>query len=126
MLIQKIQISIAFIILGAFLVNSGASVNLRGLDSIGRLPEINVTAPRYEYQDEAWLGMIEGVVVEAQRPLNTRSKDAIEEKSAFVYYGDSVYMLVTFTLLLVTLSVLYMSYGRYLAAKEVKNGRTKH
>jgi hypothetical protein len=34
-------------------------------DSIGRMPEIVVTAPRYEYEDVAWSGLMETIVVTA-------------------------------------------------------------
>jgi len=37
------------------------------LDSIGLMPEIVVTAPRHEYQDEAWGGLMPEVMVTAPR-----------------------------------------------------------
>jgi hypothetical protein len=84
------------------------------------MPEITVTAPRYEYQDEAWLGMVEGVVVEAQRPFGNRKEHPSTQMSTVIDYGYSVYFLFSFTLVLVVSSVLYMSLGSYFVGKEVK------
>jgi hypothetical protein len=36
-------------------------------DSIGELPEITITAPRYEHEDEAWSGLLPEVMVIGQR-----------------------------------------------------------
>jgi len=38
------------------------------LNSVGSMPEVIISAPRYEYEDEAWSGMVEEVVVTAQQP----------------------------------------------------------
>ncbi|MGB7055060.1 MAG: hypothetical protein WBE28_07050 [bacterium] len=141
MFVQKIQISLVLIILAATLHGSEASMDLLELDSVGRIPEITVTAPRYEYQDEAWLGMVEGVVVEAQGPSNGRNETAAGDKSTAIVggsmssknvestsirYGDSVYLLVSLTLTLATLSILYLSLGTYRATTEAKHDGTKH
>jgi len=40
------------------------------IDGIGDMPEVLVTAPRYEYEDAAWSGLMDEVVVAAQRPAN--------------------------------------------------------
>jgi hypothetical protein len=141
MLIQKRQMSIALIILGAVLLNSGTSANLRELDSIGRLPEIDVTAQRYEYQDEAWLGMVEGVVVEAQRPAIDRSGTTalVEQngigsgkvspagvKSTSMHLGGSVYLSILIAVTFVMLSTIYISLRAYLATEEIDHDRTEH
>ena len=141
MLIQKMQISIVLIILGATLLNSGASTSLQESDSIGRMPEITVTAPRYEYQNEAWLGMVEGVVVEARRPSSSINGIVLKDgsngmvsgnmsskgvKSMSMHFGDPMYLVISSFFMLVALSIVYMYFRAYLAAKEVKHDRTKH
>jgi len=141
MFIQKIQILTAIIIAGATMHSSGAPAHLHELDSVGRMPEIIVTAPRYEYQDEAWLGMVEEVVVEAPRPLNSgNGTDTIDESSRMVSgkisskdikftsmnFRTPICRLISLTLALVTLSIVYMSLRAYLAAKEVEHDGTKH
>jgi hypothetical protein len=123
--------------LGAVLLSSGASANLQELDSVGRMPEIDVIAPRYEYQDEAWLGMVEGVVVEAQRPASNRSETAsIEEsngnvspagvKSTSMHFGYPVYLLILAMATFVMLSIIYISLRAHLATEEIKYDSTKH
>ncbi|KPJ71948.1 hypothetical protein AMJ52_07980 [candidate division TA06 bacterium DG_78] len=141
MFMQKIQISIMLIILAATLKVSKASVDLPELDSIGRMPEITVMAPRYEYQDEAWLGMVEEVVVEARRFSNSKNGTISEGASPgminasfsskdmecnwmFFKYPTQLLMLLTFTF--VILSIVYLSFYVYLAAKEVHHDRTEH
>lgn len=141
MLVQKMQISIAIIILGVILVSSGASANLKELDSIGRMPETDVTAQRYEYQDEAWLGMIEGVVVEASRLASDRDGTArIDESNGMISgnlspagvkpssfnFGYRVSLLILVTVALAMLSIIYISLHAYLATEETKYDRTKH
>lgn len=141
MFIQKIQILIAIIIVGATMHSSGASMYRQELDSVGRMPEIIVTAPRYEYQDEAWLGMVEEVVVEARRPSNSRKETVTKDesngmvsgsllskdiKSTSIHVRDPMYLLLSLTLTLVTLSIVYMSLRAYLVAKEAKHDGTKH
>jgi hypothetical protein len=105
------------------------------------MPEIIVTAPRYEFQDEAWLGMVEEIVVEARRLSSSRNEKIAEDEpngmvsrnvpskdieSTSIHFRESVYLLVSLTLTLATLSIVYMSLRAYLAAKEVKHDRTKH
>jgi len=141
MFVQKIQILTAIVITGATMHSSGAPAHLRELNSVGRMPEIIVTAPRYEYQDEAWLGMVEEVVVEAPRPLNSgNGTDTIDEssrmvsgkisskdiKSTSINFRTPICLLISLTLTLVTLSIVYMSLRAYLAAKEVEHDGTKH
>lgn len=141
MFVQKIQILTAIVITGATMHSAGAPARLHELDSVGKMPEIIVTAPRYEYQDEAWLGMIEEVVVEAPRPLNSgNGTDTIDESSRMVSGKISsrdikstpintrtpICLLMSLTLTLVTLSIVYMSLRAYLAAKEVEHDGTKH
>jgi len=138
MLVHKIQMSIMLIILATTLKVSKSSVDLPELDSVGMMPEITVTAPRYEYQDEAWLGMVEEVVVEARRLSSSKngtiSEDAIqgvinpifsskdmEYNWMFFTFPTQLLMLLTF--LLVTLSIAYLSFYVYLAAKEVHHDR---
>jgi hypothetical protein len=79
MFTKKMQLLLVFIILGTTTYISGSS--MQQLDSVGMMPEISVTAPRYEYQDEAWLGMVEGVVVEAQRVSSSRNRTISEGAS---------------------------------------------
>lgn len=133
MFLRKTQMSFAIIILAATTHISDAS--MQQLDSIGSMPEITVTASRYEYQDDAWLGMVEGVVVEAQRPSSSINTANAGDKSRATVSGsmsskdmeypsmgfrDSVGLLVSLTLTLATLSILYISLGAYFAAREVK------
>lgn len=141
MLIQKKHISIALVIVGVILMSSGESTNLQELDSIGRLPEISVTAPRYEYQDEAWLGMVEGVMVEARRPSNSingiAQKDGSDGivsgnlsqpdvESTSLHLGKPLYLLLLVTVTFVILSIIYTSLRVYLVPGETKHDRTKH
>ncbi len=51
------------------IVGSGAlmSAGLVEDSSIGHVPEVVITAPRYEYEDVAWSGLVETVVVTAPR-----------------------------------------------------------
>ena len=141
MFVQKIQISIMLIILAATLKVSKASVDLPELDSIGRMPEITVTAPRYEYQDEAWLGMVEGVVVEAQRLSSSLSGAVSEDASQgmistsfsskdmefeSIHYKYPMHLLMLLTVTFVILSIVYLSCCAYRAAKEVEYDRSDH
>jgi hypothetical protein len=41
--------------------------NPKAFDSTGYMPEVLVTAPRYENEDDAWSGMMEEIVVTAPR-----------------------------------------------------------
>jgi hypothetical protein len=123
------------------LLSSGASTNLQELDSIGRMPEITVTAPRYEYQDEAWLGMVEGVVIKVHRPASDRSRSATNDesnemvsgnmsstdvKSTSRHLGDPAYLLILVTVTLVMLSIIYISLRAYHTTEEIKHERAKH
>jgi hypothetical protein len=140
MSIHKMPISIILIILGATLFSSGASTNLQESDLIGRMPEITVTAFRYEPQDEAWLGMVEGLVVEAQRHSNGENEiipmgefsrivggnmSSKDDRSTSGRLRDAMYPLIPLTFTLVTLSIAYISLRVYLAAREVKHDGTK-
>jgi hypothetical protein len=60
------------IILLAILVNMSAAVPAERADysigdSIGQLPELTVTAERFEYEDEVWSGLLDTIVVTAPR-----------------------------------------------------------
>ncbi|MDH4212187.1 MAG: hypothetical protein OEV79_12150 [candidate division WOR-3 bacterium] len=135
MFVHKTCIMIAFAFLGGVVYASEASNNVQGLDSIGMMPEVVVTAPRYENQDEAWLGMIEGVTVEARNSsvgtdetvagVNRGSISSNNIGFESIRGGNIVRLLVSLTLTLVTISVLYMSIHAYLDAEEVKHERTK-
>ena len=128
MFVQKIQVSIILIILTATAHISEATIQV--LDSVGRMPEITVTAPRYEYQDEAWAGMVEGVIVEARRPISTGDLvTAAGNESAITFVGNilskdvdtsCLCLSLVLTLTLVPLSIIYISLGAYLVTKEVK------
>jgi hypothetical protein len=133
MFVKKMQMTVVLIVLGAVMYSSAES--MQQSDSIGRLPAIFVTASKYEYQDEAWLGMVEGVVVEARRSLN--DIDILETRDEFngmaggslsshmgsksIYSEDSAYLLVLLTLTLATLSILYMSLSADRTTREAKN-----
>jgi hypothetical protein len=141
MFIQKMQISVTLIIVAVTLHGSKTSMNLQELDSVGMVPGITVTAPRYEYQDEAWLGLIEEVVVEARRPSSSKNETVTGDEtnvmvsgnisskdmeSTSIHFRNSVYLLILLMFTLVTLSIVLMSLRAYLAVKEAKHGRTKH
>ena len=138
MFTTKTQLLIVLIILGTTYI-SGASI--QQLDSVGMMPEITVTAPRYEYQDEAWLGMVEGVVVEVQRLSSSKSGAVSEDASQGIVNGDFVakdmefdsmycsypmYLLMLLTFTFVILSIVYLSCCAYRAAKEVEYDRPDH
>jgi hypothetical protein len=136
MFVKKIQVSISLIMLLAAIHVS--EVCASELDSIGRMPEITVTAPRYEYQDEAWAGMVDGVVVEAQRIsggkavavkaglepyiMFTGSEPLEEINDISMESAGSTYLFLSFVinLALVPLSLIYISLSAYLGTKEVK------
>ena len=127
----KLKILTAFVLMALATHISGAAV--QELESVGLMPEITVTAPRYEYQDEAWAGMIEGVTVEAYRSsINGTSVSTTEAEARIniriisLDSDGSSYVLLSLvlTLVLVPISLTYMSLGAYLAAKEVNSDRT--
>lgn len=53
------------LVISLLIVGHAFSVNV-----IGGMPEVLVTAPRYEYEDAAWSGLMDEVVVTAQRPAS--------------------------------------------------------
>jgi hypothetical protein len=130
MFVRKICILIAVAFLGGVVYASEASNNLQAFDSIGMMPEVVVTAPRYENQDEAWAGLVQGIVVEAQRFLPGEeetdagviggSMSASEINPASMRSENSFRLLVSLTLALATISILYITTHVYLAAKEVE------
>jgi len=139
MFTKKTQLLIVVIILGTTTYISGASI--QQLDSVGMMPEITVTASRYEYQDEAWLGMVEGVVVEAQRLSSSKSGAVSEDASQgmistsfsskdmefeSMHYKYPMHLLMLLTFTFVILSIVYLSCCAYRAAKEVKYDRSDH
>ena len=105
----------------------------REIETTGMMPEIVVTAPRYENQDEAWLGMIEGVVVEAERlPTVTdvtiggmKGKNTSPNNNVFGPIDDRNigHFLLPLTLALAMISILYVSVNAYLITEEVRNER---
>ena len=136
MFAHKTCILIAAAFLGGVVYASEAFDSPYALDSIGMMQEVSVTAPRYENQDEAWLGMIEGVVVEAQRfPTGTdvsiigkTGEDTSPNNNGFnkINDGDIGNLLLPFTLTLAMISILHVSVNAYLIAGEVKNERTEN
>ena len=133
---HKVRVLIVIALLAGIVYASETFNSSHELDSIGMMQEVFVTAPRYENQDEAWLGMIEGIVVEAQRlPMG---KDAtISEMNggnipANINGGDTVFggtiagLLGTFTLILVMISTMYVSLRALLIAEEVEHERTRN
>lgn len=103
------------------------------LDSIGRMPEITVTAPRYEFQDEAWAGLIEGVIVEARRSsskepvITTAERESCSCSVSMSLYSEGssyVFLSLVLTLTIVPLSLISMSVRAHLGGKEVENDRT--
>jgi len=51
-----------------FIITQAAGAPVEpAFDYIGQMPEVVVTAPRYEYADESWAGLLEAVVVSAPR-----------------------------------------------------------
>ena len=139
MFAHKIQMTILLIMLTVMLRVSNASTNVSELDTVGMMPEITVTAPRYEYQDEAWAGMVEGVIVEARRVSGSESAAAKARPESHIMFSGSnptgeiddismqlagsAYLFLSFVLnlALVPLSLVYMSLSAYLAAKESRN-----
>ena len=117
MFVHKTCIFIVTVFIGSSVYASEASNTIHELDSIGMMQEVSVTALRYENQDEAWLGMIEGVVVEAQRPQTGTGKTVVVANSR----GNSlngneidsmrdtsiVSIFLPLTLALATMSILY-------------------
>ncbi len=136
MFVRKTCILIAVAFLGGVVYASEATNKLQELDSIGMMPEVVVTAPRYENQDEAWLGMIEGVTVEARNPsvgteetiAGANSGNIAPNNNGFdSIRGESIVsLLLPLTLTLATISILYMSIHAYLSAEEVKHEREKN
>lgn len=56
------------IIIAGFVDSNGLGhVNNSTFDSIGHMPEIVVTAPRYDNEDDAWSGMMPEIVTTAPR-----------------------------------------------------------
>jgi hypothetical protein len=136
---QKMQIRILLIILGVFVHGPAASAQQQELDSVGMMPEITVTATRYECEDEAWLGMVEGVVVEARRPSNSRSvPEAIDKsrtmisrstaaediESSSMRLADPKYLIIL--LAFAALSLAYVAIRTFLKSREVKHDTAKH
>ena len=134
MFVHKTCILIVTVFIGNSVYASEASNTLRELDSIGMMQEVVVAAPRYENQDEAWLGMIEGVVVEARRPSPGIDETVVVANNRGIPLGDnkidsmcgksivSIFLPLTFAL--ATISVLYLSAHAFLIAEEVNNERT--
>ncbi|UCG29723.1 MAG: hypothetical protein JSV53_09490 [candidate division WOR-3 bacterium] len=131
MFVRRTCILIVVVFFGGVVYASETTNKLQELDSIGMMPEVIVTAPRYEIQDEAWLGMIEGVVVEAQRPSIMTEENVAGANSGKIapnsdgfdsIRGESIIrLLLPLTLTLATISILYMSIHAYLNAEEVKH-----
>ncbi len=136
MFVHKTCILIVVAFLGGVVYASEASHNSHEIESIGMMQEVVVTAPRYENQDEAWAGVVEGVVVEAQRPPMgmeaTRVGVNCGNIPTDVDGGDSIYggtitgLLGIFTLILAMMSIMYVSLRAFLIAEEVKHERTKN
>lgn len=122
MLAKKNHYLIVLIMLGASLLSSGASKYLQESDAIGRLPDIIVTAPRYVLQDTAWSGMLEEVVVEARRP----STGINSIQSTAVHFSKPIFLATLITLLLVTLSIMFISLRAYFMKQEVYYASTKY
>lgn len=133
MFVHKTFILIVAAFFGSGVYASEVSDSPHEMESIGMMQEIVVTAPRYENQDEAWLGMIEGVVVEAERlPTGTEvsiigmsDADTSPRNNGFAQINDGniCNLLLPLTLTLAIISILYVSVHAYLVAEEVKNER---
>ncbi len=86
---------------------------------IGQMPEIVVTAPHYEYEDDAWSGLIETVVVTAPRHVgedanmagvtNQSSNQSFGRDSSFtlfVHEGNHVYFMILGAMILIIVRFL--------------------
>ena len=113
---------IILVILGVTLLSSETSVSLQEPDPIGRLPEITVTAPRYDIRHGVYLGMLEEVIVTARRP--STSMNSIQ--STGTYLSNSMYLVALLAFMLTTLSILYLSFYDYVTAKEKNHAGSRH
>lgn len=139
MLPQKMQMRILLMMLALFVHGSAASAQHGELDSIGRMPEITVTATRYEHEDDAWLGMVEGIVVEAQKSPKSRQGSIARDDSQAMNSGqtasediessamnliDPRYLIILSILVLI--SIAYVVIRAFLSAGEAKNDGTEY
>lgn len=122
MFAKGISHTLILVILGVTLLSSETSVLLQGQDAIGRLPEITVTAPRYDIRDGIYSGMLEEVIVTAQRPLTNMSSI----QSTGPHFNNPTYLVVLLTFMLATLSILSMSLYGYVTAKERNHEDSRH
>ncbi|UCC11563.1 MAG: hypothetical protein JSW02_09455 [candidate division WOR-3 bacterium] len=113
---------IILVIMGVTLLSSETSVSFQEPDPVGRLPEITVTAPRYDIRDGIYSGMLEEVIVTAQRP--STSINSIQ--STETHFNNPTYLVVLLTFMLATLSILYMSLNAYVTAKERNHEGSRH
>lgn len=135
MFVRRTCILFVVVFLGGIVYASETTGKLQESDSIGMMPEVVVTAPRYENQDEAWAGFVEGVVVEAQRlPTGTdvtvvgMTSGDTSPNNGFdpIHNKNIAHLLLPLTLALATVSIVYMSVQAYLIAEEVEHERTKN
>jgi hypothetical protein len=136
MFVRRTCILIVVVFLGGIVYASEATGKLQESDSIGMMPEVVVTAPRYENQDEAWAGLVEGVVVEAQRfiigseativGVNGRNISTDINGGNSIHGGTVTGLLGIFTLILAMISIMYLSLRVLFIAQEVEHERTKH
>ncbi|UCF71615.1 MAG: hypothetical protein JSW49_04915 [candidate division WOR-3 bacterium] len=118
----KILIQISIVILGVNIHALEASSSLQERDSVGRMSDITVTAPRYDNQDEAWAGMVEGIVVEAQHESDGVMESVREnESNGAIRTENPMQLFLPLTLALATISILYMSLHVYSMVKEVRH-----
>lgn len=122
MLVKNKLSLIILVILGVTLLSSETSMSPHERDPIGRLPEITVTAPRYDIRDGVYSGMLEEVIVTARRP----STSIHSIQSTGTYSNNSMYLVVLLTFMLATLSILYMSLYGYRTAKEKNHAGSKY
>ena len=122
MLAKNNHYMIILVILGVTLLSSETSVSLQEPDPIGRLPEITVTAPRHNILDGTYSGMLEEVIVTAQRP----STSITSIQSMGTYFNNSQYLLVLLTLMLTTFSILFLSFYGHVTTKEKNHAGSRH
>jgi hypothetical protein len=122
MLAKNMHHLIILIILGVTLISSDTSLPLQEPELIGRLPEITVTVPRYDIRGEMYPGMLEEVIVTAQRPSINRHTVG----SSISYFSKTMFMVTLVTLLLVTLSIMYVSFRAFILKQEVDCAKTKY
>ena len=122
MSIKITTLILILVILGLTLLNSETFLPLQEPELIGTLPEITVTAPRYDIRGEMYPGMLEEVVVTAKRP----SASIASLKQVPINAHNSRYFVLPLMFLLVLVSILYISLHMMVFAKEKNHAGSRY